>query len=163
MEIVTEYKNDTDQIVKIISSPIENDFDYKNKIINGARAFCFYGDKLVIVRAGNLWTVPGGGVEQGENIVDATRREISEETNMKMLKHKFMFFQTFHRPNKKIMYQILSVCLVEPEGDFISDPDNDVEEIKLIEPMEFDKYINWNDNNQFIKKALDTKQQMECK
>ena len=117
----------------------------------------------MIVRAGNLWTVPGGGVEQGENIVDATRREISEETNMKMLKHKFMFFQTFHRPNKKIMYQILSVCLVEPEGDFISDTDNDVEEIKLIEPMEFDKDINWNDNDPFIKKARDAKQQMECK
>lgn len=161
MEIITEYKNDTGQIIKIVSTFVEADFDYKNKIIHGVRALCFYGDKFVMVRAGDTWTVPGGGIEQGEDVIDALRREIKEETNMKIIRHRFMFFQTFHKPDNKFMYQILSVCLVEPEGDFISDPDHDIEEIKLIEPTEFEKYANWGGDNQFTKTALEIKKQIE--
>lgn len=162
MEIVTIYKNDLGQDIKIVATSIENDFDYKDKIIHGVRAFCFYGDKLVIVGYGTGWTVPGGGVEKGEDIKDALRREIQEESNMKVLDHRFMFFQTFHKPENRFMYQVLSVCLVEPYGDFVSDPDNDdIEEIKLIDPIDFEKYVDWNDNGSFIKRALEVKLEME--
>ncbi|MDE2213302.1 MAG: NUDIX hydrolase [Patescibacteria group bacterium] len=43
--------------------------------------------KIVLVRQhGNSWSFPKGGVEQGETLMDAARREIFEETGLENLK-----------------------------------------------------------------------------
>ena len=55
--------------------------------IGGARAIIFDDDKRVLLvsqeHEGKLiWMVPGGGVEEGENSMQAAVREIKEETGL---------------------------------------------------------------------------------
>ena len=41
------------------------------------------------------YVVPGGHIELGERLVDALRREVLEETNLKIHNIKFLLFQEF--------------------------------------------------------------------
>lgn len=40
------------------------------------------GSIIVVEQHGNSWCFPKGGVEQGESLLDAARREIAEETGV---------------------------------------------------------------------------------
>ena len=53
----------------------------------GVGAIVVKGDALLMVKRGKepalgLWSVPGGRVEQGEQLKDAVRREVKEETGL---------------------------------------------------------------------------------
>jgi len=55
--------------------------------IVGAGALIVHGKKLVLVKRGvqpgkGKWSIPGGAVELGENVRDAVRREVKEETGL---------------------------------------------------------------------------------
>ena len=118
-----------------------NDLD--GKIFQAVHAFCFCDGKLVIVYAAEkgYWTPPGGGIEPGETYEEAVIREVKEETNMKVLSQKFIGYQDIYEPDR-IVRQTRSVCIVEPYGPFVSDPDGDVTEIKLIDPADYKKYFD---------------------
>lgn len=45
-----------------------------------AYAVCVEQDRVLLVRGGSIWTLPGGGVEHGEDPFDAVIREFAEET-----------------------------------------------------------------------------------
>lgn len=120
---------------------------YKNlesKMLQGVHAFCFWGDKLVIVyhQDKKYWTPPGGGIEQGETYEEAVVREVKEETNMRVLHQELIGFQDIYEPDR-VVRQTRSFCLVEPYGDFVADPDGDISEIKLIDPQDYKQYFDW--------------------
>lgn len=52
----------------------------------GVRAIIGHEGKFLLVRnrssRGNFWCLPGGGIEPGEDIVSAMRRELIEETGV---------------------------------------------------------------------------------
>lgn len=131
--------------------------EIKNKKVDGVHAYCFCGDKLVLVYAENkgYWTPAGGGIEKGESVEEAVVREVKEETNMKVLKQKIIGYQEVFEPDR-IHIQTRSVCIIEPYGPFVSDPDDDITEIKLINPTDYKKYFDWGEVGDYVmKRALE--------
>lgn len=153
-----------DKIINLAYRDIDSQEELEGRNVSGVHAWCFYGDKMVIVYSPkkDIWTPPGGSVEIGENCVDAMIREVKEESNMKVLKWKFIGYQDIHE-DKGVSTQVRFVCIVEPYGDFIEDPDEgDITEIKLIEPEEFNRnYFNWGEIGDHItKRARELKSRM---
>ena len=83
---------------------------------------------------------PGGSIESGETYEQAVIREVKEETNMKIVFQKLIGFQDVYEP-ERIIRQTRSFCIVEPYGDFTSDPTGEITEIKLINPKEYKNYF----------------------
>jgi 8-oxo-dGTP diphosphatase len=122
-----------------------------DKKVDGVHAYCFCDGKLVLVYAEKkgYWTPAGGAIEKGESVEEAVTREVKEETNMKVLKQKIIGYQEVFEPDR-IHTQTRSVCIVEPYGPFISDPDGDITEIKLIDREDYKKYFDWGEVGDYI-------------
>lgn len=131
--------------------------------IKAVRAFCFCDDKLVLVWSDkkNNWMPPGGGVEMGETPEVAIIREIKEETNMRVIKHIPLGFIEVSEPDGMVT-ETRSFCLVEPDGPFTVDPDGDITEIKLVDPVDYKKYFDWGEVGDYImQRALELLREME--
>lgn len=140
-------------------------FETDPSILDGVHSYCFYGDKLVIVGHGadNNWTPPGGAIEKGETFEEASIREVREESNMKVLHQECIGYQDIEMPGEnRIVRQFRMFCIVEPYGDFESDPDGDILEIKLIDPEDYREYIKWGEvGDHLMKRALEMKNARE--
>ena len=130
--------------------------------IAGVDTFCFYGDKMVVVFDGKkkYWGPPKGGVEPHETFEEAVVREVKEEANMKVLHQELIGFVDFyiHENVIRTTRNVEVFCIVEPYGDFVSDPDDDITEIKLIDPSDYKQYFDWgNGGDHVIKRAIELK------
>ena len=156
MEIKSFLINRSGQRLNLIyreDDPLKN---LDGKILQAVHAFCFCGDKLVVVYAPTkgCWAPPGGSIESGETYEEAVVREVKEETNMKVSKQQFIGYQDVYESDR-IVRQTRSICIVEPYGPFVSDPDGDVTEIKLIDPVDYKKYFDWGEvGERIIGRAL---------
>lgn len=144
MQIESSLVNRSNQTLKVLyneGNPLEN---LNGKILQAIHAYCFYKDKLVIVYAESkkYWTPPGGGIEKGETYEEAVIREVAEETNMKVLHQELIGYQDIWEPYQTVR-QTRSMCIVEPIGDFVSDPDGEITKIKLIDPKDYKQYFDW--------------------
>jgi 8-oxo-dGTP diphosphatase len=57
--------------------------------VAGVGAVVFYGEKILLIKRGKepskgKWSVPGGGVELGETLYEAARREVMEECSVEI-------------------------------------------------------------------------------
>ena len=122
----------------------------------GSHAFCFCDGKLVLVNHPTAgWTPPGGGREEGEIYTETAEREVKEETNMKVVYQELIGYNVFQLPDKTVK-QTRSFCIVEPFGEFVADPDGDIMEIKLIEPLEYKKYFDWGEvGDRIMQRAIE--------
>src|SRR3989338_8664388 len=159
MRITSTLKNRSGQILKVIY--MENDplANLSGKILQAVHAFCFCGDKMVVVYSNEkgYWAPPGGGIEKGETIEKAVIREVKEETNMEVLYQGLIGYQDIFEPGH-IVRQTRSFCIVKPCGPFIADPDGDVTEIKLIDPEDYMHYFDWGEiGERIMKQAIDLK------
>lgn len=131
------------------------------KILDGVHTYCFYGDKLVVVgHPDGHYTPPGGAIEKGETFKEAAIREIQEETNMKVLHIECIGYQDVEPPGwNRVARQFRMFALLEPYGDFISDPDGDISHIELIDPKDYKEYIKWGEvGDHLIKRAIELKE-----
>lgn len=123
---------------------------------------CFIGEKMIVVKSENGWSLPGGSREEGENIETALRREIQEETNMEVISWKPIGVQTVFQNEKEPFYQIRAVCNVKPFGPFVSDPDGDIIKFKFINPSELKQYFDWGEIGEaIISRAILLNKKME--
>lgn len=151
----TSFKNRAGQTVDCTYFDC-NDLSELKKEIKVVHVFCFYCDKMVIVynpRKG-VWSPPGGNVEAGETVIQAVGREVKEETNMKVLEQKIIAVQDVYEPTG-VKSKAQFFCLVKPYGPFVSDPDEGITKVELIDPKDYKKYFDWGDGGEYvIKKAL---------
>jgi 8-oxo-dGTP diphosphatase len=158
MEIESSVVISSNREVKILYRDIDSLSELEGRTASGVHAYCFDGDKLVIVSSSKGWTPPGGSVETGETPEEALVREVKEETNMKVLKYAFLGFQDIVEQSG-VITQIRFVCVVEPYGEFTADPDGEITEIKLINPTEYKEYFDWAEiGDHLMKRALDRKE-----
>ncbi|KND47697.1 MAG: hypothetical protein AB201_02045 [Parcubacteria bacterium C7867-006] len=158
MEIKSQFKGRNGEMVDYVyREGFDPNDGLDGKILQAVHGFCFYGDKLVVVYAGDkgYWTFPGGGIEKGETWQEATVREVKEESNMKVLHLDLIGYIDVHEKDR-IIRQTRSLCIVEPYGDFVSDPDVDITEIKLVDPKDYGQYVKWGEiGDHIVKRALD--------
>lgn len=69
------------------------------------------------------WIIPGGKVEFGENLIDAVKREIKEETNLDVEIKKFIDFQEAIHPKYDYHTVIFFYHAVPQNEDIILDKD----------------------------------------
>jgi len=106
---------------------------------------CFYKDKIVVGRRNQgHWGPIGGGIEKGELFEKTLKREVIEESNMKVLNFLPIGYQEVEKDGGSLIYQLRYVCEVEPIGKFEKDPDPaGITEIKFIDPKDYKKYFDW--------------------
>ena len=164
MEIKSTLTNRSGEVLEVLYRDIDNESDIPDKKIKGVHAYCFYNDKLVLVYSDKkgYWTPPGGSVENGESAGEAVTREVKEETNMKVLKHRFVGFQEIFEP-ERVVNQTRTVCIVEPYGPFVEDPDDgEVTKVELIDPKDYKKYFDWGEvGDHIMERVLQLKNQMD--
>jgi 8-oxo-dGTP diphosphatase len=119
-------------------------------------AVCILENKMVVVKSEFTWTLPGGSREKGENIEQTLRREVKEETNMEVLQWKPVGIQTVFEDGIEPYLQLRTACLVRPYGPFVSDPDGDVTEVKLVDPDNYREYLDWGEIGEtIVRRAID--------
>jgi len=157
MQIKTQFNN-SDGTVSVVTYEDADSFESLdfNKITQ-TYAVCLFDGKMVIVFHGKRkdWTLVGGSVEPGESLEDCLKREIQEESNMKVLNFKPVGYQMV-QTGDKIIYQLRYACHVEPYGEFIEDPAGKVTDIKLIDPKDYKQYFDWGEiGDRIVKRSLE--------
>jgi ADP-ribose pyrophosphatase YjhB (NUDIX family) len=125
-------------------------------------AVAFHEDKIVIVHneKKDTWGLVGGSVEKGEALEETLKREVQEESNMKVLSFRPIGYQTVTdtRGIQKTFHQLRYFATVEPCGPFESDPDHSIDKIAVIDPAEYKKYFDWGQiGNAIMSRALEFK------
>jgi 8-oxo-dGTP diphosphatase len=109
---------------------------YGNKVRIRVCGLCWEEDSLLMVkhRFGDqdFWAPPGGGVEFGESIESALKREFLEETGLHILPKKFLFVCEFLKNPLHAIELFFEVAKVSGTISDGYDP-----EIQLIEKVRF--------------------------
>lgn len=131
--------------VDVIYRDIDHTDELQGRVCMGVRAYSFHNDKLVITysQRKNMWEPAGGNVETGEQVTDAMIREVLEETNMKVVRHACIGYEDI-LAEEGIVTLMRFVCIGEPHGAFVEDPDEgEITKIEFIDPSEYKNYFDW--------------------
>lgn len=157
MQIKTRFDN-PDGTVSVVTYEDADSFESLDfDKIKQTYAVCIFDGKMVIVFHSKRkdWTLVGGSIEPGESLEDCLKREIQEESNMKVLDFKPIGYQEV-QTGDKIIYQLRYACNVEPYGEFTGDPDGKITEIKLIDPKDYKQYFDWGEiGDRIVTRALE--------
>jgi 8-oxo-dGTP diphosphatase len=109
-------------------------------------AIVFKEDKVLLVLRGkppavNLWSIPGGSVELGETLQEATEREIREEAGITIRAREPVYtFDVLERDNKgNVRFHYV---IVDLEADYISGelrPGDDAVDVRWFSANEVNK------------------------
>jgi ADP-ribose pyrophosphatase YjhB (NUDIX family) len=162
MQIKSEFINADGSVAHVIYEDADSFGSLDSTKVKQTYAVCLLDGKMVIVLHGrkNTWGLVGGSVEPGESYEDCLKREIKEESNMKVLDFKPVGYQTVKTGDKEI-YQLRYVCKVEPYGEFLSDPDGNITEIKVVDPKDYKKYFDWGAvGDRIVERAIELKEKL---
>ena len=133
--------------------------EYPSKPFVGVGALIKRNDEILIVKRGNepgkgLWSVPGGLVETGETLIEAVKREIKEETGLKIkvLKLIDVLENIVRDENGKVRFHyVLIDFLAEPIGGKLT-PRSDILDAKWVRISDLDKFKVTNTLRKLLKK-----------
>ncbi|MFB6145173.1 MAG: NUDIX hydrolase [Candidatus Nanohaloarchaea archaeon] len=106
-------------------------------------AFVTYNGKVLIGKKeddddhpiGGKWHILGGHLEHGEDIEEAIKREVKEETGLDVEVHQLVDVMTFSWDDDEDEESIRFVYHVEADSDD-AEPDDDLSEVKWVEPSD---------------------------
>jgi len=162
MQIKSQFTDLQGKIAQVTYQDADSFEHLSGEKVTQSYGVCFLGDKMVIVYSSKYkhWTMPGGSIEKGESYEECLRREIQEESNMKVLALTPIGYQEVHFEGK-IYNQLRYVCLVGPYGDFVSDPDGSVNEVKIADPKECLEHLDWGEiGERLVTRALELKSKL---
>ncbi len=134
---------------------------YPVRPVLGVSAVLFRGDRVLMVERGGVplqgqWSLPGGGVETGETLDAAVRREVLEETGLTLL--DVNFFEIFERimrdAEDRIEYHyvlITSLCRAAGEAH----AGDDVSRTAWVRRDELSNYVITEGTAAIIERAFD--------
>lgn len=161
MEIIEQFNNDEKTIFEYSDADTFENLD--KKLCRQSYGICFCEGMLVIVfgyfgAKDREWGFIGGRTEEGETFEETLKREVQEESNMEVLSFLPIGYQkAVNTKENTFRYELRYVCKVRPYGPFVSDPAGGVvSEIKLIDPADYKKYVNWGKiGDRLVERALE--------
>ena len=114
--------------------------EFPDAPVIGVGAVILQRGKVLIVKRAHAprkgeWSLPGGRVELGESLVEATRREIREETGLDVdVGPLIELFDRIHRRHERVQYHfVIADYLCTPRGGNLAASD-DAEEVAWVDP-----------------------------
>ena len=115
-------------------------------------------DKFLIVKRKSsskihpsLWMFPGGKAENGEDIIEALKREVKEETSLGISNLKKISEYEYDRPNGSIT---LGQCYSAVSNSEEIKLNEELEDFKWITQTEFKNYPHLKELDKEVKKVL---------
>ncbi len=115
-------------------------------------------DKFLIVKRNSkskihpsLWMFPGGKVEANEDLIEALKREIKEETDLEIGDIKKISEYEYKRPDNSITFGICFSAASKTESVKLN---KELEDFKWITPQEFKNYNHLKGLDEEIKKVF---------
>ena len=110
-------------------------------------------DKILLLKhdyigkTGELWAPPGGGLQYGESVDEALKRELKEEINIELKSYSFLFINEFLKPPLHAIELFFKIEAFEGEIKLGYDPEmeagqqiiNDVQYFNLKELKQMDQ------------------------
>jgi 8-oxo-dGTP diphosphatase len=135
--------------------------EYPDRPVVGVGGVVFDSGRVLLVKRGHEprkgeWSLPGGLVELGETLIEATRREIKEETGLDVQVGPIVdIFDRVHRVEDRVRYHFVIIdYLCRNIGGVLAAAD-DATDVAWVTPDELDAYKVNEHAAQIVRKAWD--------
>ncbi|MBU1180409.1 NUDIX hydrolase [Patescibacteria group bacterium] len=112
------------------------------------------GNILILKQPNKEWNIPGGTPELNETPIQALKRELIEEVDVEINKNQMIgYFEVIS--DKPAIYQLRFACTIKTINKQTVDPaNNNVNERKLVKPIEFFDYVKIENYRPMIAEAI---------